>query len=38
MKHLWTPWRIEYILGPKPDACVFCLPENTEEDRERLVL
>lgn len=38
MKQLWAPWRIEYILGPKPDTCVFCLPESTEEDEERLVL
>lgn len=38
MKQLWCPWRLEYILGPKPDACVFCLPENTEEDEERLVV
>lgn len=38
MKQLWCPWRITYILGPKPDACVFCLPESTEEDEERLVL
>lgn len=38
MKHLWAPWRIDYILGEKPDHCVFCLPENTDEDAERLVL
>lgn len=38
MKQLWCPWRIEYILGPKPDACVFCLSERTNEDEERLVL
>lgn len=38
MKQLWAPWRIEYILGPKPDACVFCLPEDRGEDEERLVL
>lgn len=38
MKQLWCPWRIDYILGPKPDACVFCLPEHTREDEERLVL
>lgn len=38
MKQLWTPWRIEYILGPKQDSCVFCLPENRDEDEERLVL
>jgi ATP adenylyltransferase len=38
MEQLWAPWRMEYILGPKPDACVFCLPEDREEDRDRLVL
>ncbi len=38
MKHLWSPWRIDYILGPKPDECVFCLPESADEDAERLVL
>lgn len=24
MKRLWAPWRIEYILSPKPDYCIFC--------------
>ena len=38
MEILWAPWRIEYILGPKPDACVFCIPEHTEEDAKRLIL
>ena len=38
MKQLWAPWRIEYILGPKPDSCVFCLPDHTAEDAQRLVL
>ncbi|MDR2573756.1 MAG: HIT domain-containing protein [Desulfovibrio sp.] len=38
MKQLWCPWRLQYILGPKPDACVFCLPAHTDEDEERLVL
>lgn len=38
MKHLWCPWRIDYILGPKPDTCVFCIPHHTEEDEERLIL
>ena len=38
MERLWAPWRIEYILGPKPDECVFCLPQDTSEDQERLVL
>lgn len=35
---LWAPWRLEYILSPKPDECVFCLPKTTEEDEQRLVL
>ena len=38
MKQLWCPWRLEYILGPKPDVCAFCLPQHTDEDEERLVL
>lgn len=38
MKTLWAPWRLQYILGPKPDMCVFCLPEHTKEDAERLIL
>jgi len=24
--NLWAPWRMEYILGKKGDACVFCDP------------
>ncbi|MBP9942962.1 MAG: HIT domain-containing protein [Desulfomicrobium sp.] len=38
MKTLHAPWRINYILGPKPDSCVFCLPESTDGDAERFVL
>lgn len=38
MEVLWAPWRLDYILGPKPDSCVFCIPEHTDEDEERLIL
>ena len=38
MRNLWAPWRISYILGPKPDACIFCLDENRSTDRERFIL
>lgn len=38
MDTLWAPWRLDYILGPKPDECVFCIPEHTDEDEERLIL
>jgi ATP adenylyltransferase len=37
---LWAPWRMEYILGKKPEACVFCSMPSGEPGtyRERLVL
>jgi len=37
---LWAPWRIEYILAPKPDGCIFCeFPAApTSEDRANLVV
>ena len=38
MDRIWAPWRIEYILGPKPEECVFCIPDSREEDRDRLIL
>lgn len=38
MDVLWAPWRMDYILGPKPDSCVFCVPSHTGEDRDRLIL
>lgn len=38
MERIWAPWRIEYILGPKPDECIFCLPESRNEDRQRYIL
>ena len=36
-KHLWAPWRIEYILNPKADHCIFC-EETERSDKERFVL
>ena len=24
MQHLWAPWRMEFIKGPKPSGCFFC--------------
>lgn len=37
MKVMWAPWRMEYILGPKADACPFCIPD-TSDDAERLIV
>ncbi len=38
MERLWAPWRIEYILGPKPEECIFCIPFCTKEDEEVYIL
>jgi ATP adenylyltransferase len=37
---IWAPWRMEYIVGAKPDACVFCAMTNVAPPafRELLVL
>ena len=38
MERLWAPWRMEYILNPKPGGCIFCLDNERDKDRENLVL
>ncbi len=38
MKHVWSPWRLEYLTAPKTDGCVFCHAAQSNEDRENLVL
>jgi ATP adenylyltransferase len=31
MNNIWSPWRAEYILGPKQDGCLFCnAPKETD--------
>jgi ATP adenylyltransferase len=37
-KHLWAPWRIEYILGKKGEDCIFCVKPSRKEDRKRMIL
>ncbi len=36
MKQIWAPWRMNYILGPKENSCVFCF--DAAEDVSRHVL
>lgn len=38
MKHLWSPWRLEYLTAPKSDGCIFCRAIRCDDDRESLVL
>jgi ATP adenylyltransferase len=37
MERLWAPWRMEYILGERPDHCIFC-DLGEADDRDRLIL
>ena len=38
MKHLWSPWRLEYLTAPKAEGCIFCHAAESKDDRENLVL
>jgi len=38
MTHLWTPWRMGFILGEKPPRCIFCQKSTENRDRENLIL
>ena len=38
MERVWSPWRMEYILGEKPDECVFCAKPQEGNDPENLIL
>src|SRR5258708_20295417 len=40
MQHLWAPWRMEFIKGPKPSGCFFCeaAAADPSQDADHLVL
>ena len=38
MKHLWSPWRMEYLIAPRAEECIFCHAAQSDDDRENLVL
>lgn len=40
MQHLWAPWRMEFIKGPKPSGCFFCeaAAADPSDDPDHLVL
>jgi ATP adenylyltransferase len=39
MKHLWAPWRMEYIGGEQPPGCLFCrVIENPDDKDAELVV
>jgi ATP adenylyltransferase len=38
MKHLWSPWRLEYLTEPKATDCIFCDAAQSSDDRDNLVM
>lgn len=40
MKKLWAPWRLSYVERQRngTSECIFCIGDDAEEDRSRLVL
>lgn len=38
MKRLWSPWRLEYLMAPKTEGCIFCHAAEGGDDRESLIL
>ena len=32
METMWSPWRIEYILGEKEEGCIFCKALSEQDD------
>ena len=37
-KHLWAPWRMDYISNPNKESDIFLNKAHSENDRENLVL
>lgn len=38
MRHLWAPWRMSYVVGGKPDECVFCAKAAEHNDTGNYIL
>jgi ATP adenylyltransferase len=38
MKHLWAPWRVEYIRSEKPAGCILCDKPRESRDVENYIL
>ena len=38
MENIWAPWRIQYILGEKPEGCILCDKPVENKDIENYIL
>jgi ATP adenylyltransferase len=37
-ERLWTPWRMSYVGGERPQGCIFCVKPAEEQDQKNLIL
>ncbi len=37
-RYLYSPWRMDYIMGEKPDDCVMCRARDHDHDEDNLIL
>lgn len=37
-KHIWAPWRAEYILGEREEGCIFCNRFRQKADKRNLII
>ncbi|MFC2002630.1 HIT domain-containing protein [Chloroflexota bacterium] len=38
MEYIWAPWRMEYILMEKPQACILCEKPKENNDTQNYIL
>jgi ATP adenylyltransferase len=38
VRHLWAPWRLTYVTGPRAPGCVFCRAAEAGDDRTSLIV
>ena len=38
MKHIWAPWRMEYIEAEKPNYCILCQKPQEKSDESNYIL
>jgi ATP adenylyltransferase len=38
VRHIYAPWRYEYLISKQPEECLFCSLKNAEPDPENLII
>jgi ATP adenylyltransferase len=38
LHHLWAPWRMTYVVGSRPDDCIFCAKAVDNNDAANYIL